>query len=45
MSTIFAEMAKLQVTGVTFDVWWGRVEKSPNQYDFSFYRDLLKLAI
>ena len=44
MSKIFAEMSALKVTGVTVDVWWSSVEVSPNQYDFSFYKDLLKLA-
>ena len=41
MSKIFAEMAALNVNGVTLDVWWSRVETSPNLYDFSFYRELL----
>lgn len=44
MSKIFTEMTALNVTGVTLDVWWSRVEHSPNQYDFSFYKDLLSLA-
>ena len=44
MSKIFAEMSALEITGVTIDVWWSSVEISPNQYDFSFYKDLLQLA-
>lgn len=44
-STVFDKMSKLNVTGVTFDIWWSKVEINPNEYDFSFYKDLLKLAL
>lgn len=30
------------VEGVIFDIFWGEVEKSPEEYDFSKYINLLE---
>ena len=41
MSKIFNELVAMEVTGITLDVWWSRVETNPNHYNFSFYKDLV----
>lgn len=34
---------KAGVEGVMVDVWWGIVERSPGQYDFTAYRRLFDM--
>lgn len=41
MSKIFNELIAMNVTGITLDIWWGRIETNPNEYDFTFYKDLV----
>ncbi|KAL7718947.1 Beta-amylase [Entamoeba marina] len=40
----FAKLKSAGVSGVMCDVWWGLVETSPKEYDFSSYLELVQLA-
>eukprot|EP00698_Gefionella_okellyi_P012059 TRINITY_DN3220_c0_g1_i2.p1 TRINITY_DN3220_c0_g1~~TRINITY_DN3220_c0_g1_i2.p1 ORF type:complete len:415 (-),score=75.70 TRINITY_DN3220_c0_g1_i2:1163-2407(-) len=43
LETQFQQLKTGGVTGVMLDVWWGIVEQSPQQYNFSAYVQVVKM--
>jgi beta-amylase len=39
-----SKLKSVGVDGIMIDCWWGLVEESPKQYDFSAYRDLVTIV-